>query len=1057
MDYFKESFYITGGTLRHDAACYIERQADVTIYDTLMKGVFCYVLTSRQMGKSSLMVRAAMRLRQAGVAVAMLDLTTIGQNLSVEQWYYGLITCLGEQLGLEDELEAVWQKFSNAGPLQRYLLVVRELVRSLYTGKVVIFIDEIDIVCSLPFSTDEFFAGIRELYNHRTTEPELYRLSICLLGVVVPYDLIQDTRLTPFNIGQRIELLDFTAQEAATLAKGLQCDPPLALALLQHILTWTYGHPYLTQHLCQAVAERALKSASEIDKLCEELFLSNHARVKDTNLLFVRERILHCKADVAALLDLYKKILDGKLIREDETNPLVDLLRLSGIVRVEDGYFKVRNRIYAHVFNREWIEKSIPDAESRRQRAAYWKGLLRAASVATLIIATMAYLIVDARKQRSFAEQEKNQSRRLLYVAQINLSQQALESLNIGRAKELLDAQNPRSDQQDFRGFEWYYLWKSCHLARISLNLEQGIESLAMSPDGKILVTGDIGSQIKFWDIASGELLATLVSNSDRINAVVFSPDGKLLATGDSRGIIKFWEVASRREIASIVGHKGRIKSMAFLPNGKTLVTSSWDRTIKLWDIASSKELAILQGHTDSVEALAILHNGQQIVTAGSDHTVRIWQLASRKELVRLGEYTSPVLSLAVSPDGQRLATGSYDGSVKVWDLTTRQLLFTLKDHSAEVNVIAFSPDGRILATAGSDSSIRLFDLTARQHLVTFSGHSNMVRGMAFTPDGKILITGSRDNTVKFWDILSRQPYTQQAHLDEIWSVTFSADGKTLATASWDKTIKLWDVKSKDLIRTLIGHTDRVYAVAFSPDNRIIASGSKDSTVKLWDVTTGDLLTTLTGHKGEVLSLHFSPDGKWLVSAGEDNFARLWNTETWQLMTTLRGHQARIWSCDFSPDGKTLATASEDRQVLIWDLATQQSSLILTGHSNMVIAVAFSPDGRMLATGSYDGIVKLWDTTTGKEIVTLKGHTNRVYSVVFSPDGRRLVTSSFDATIKLWDVITWQELITLKGHTGRVLCAIFSPDGKILATSSADKTVKLWQTASPHEVIKGVF
>ena len=97
---------------------------------------------------------------------------------------------------------------------------MREVVLPRYPGRVVVFIDEIDAVRSLPFSTDEFFAAIRECYNRRTEDPELERLTFCLLGVAAPSDLIRDTRTTPFNIGQRIELHDFTEAEARVLALG---------------------------------------------------------------------------------------------------------------------------------------------------------------------------------------------------------------------------------------------------------------------------------------------------------------------------------------------------------------------------------------------------------------------------------------------------------------------------------------------------------------------------------------------------------------------------------------------------------------------------------------------------------------------------------------------------------------------------------------------------------------------------------------------------------------------------------------------------------------------
>jgi tetratricopeptide (TPR) repeat protein len=442
-------FYVLGGTLQRNAPSYVPRQADNDLYEWLAEGKFCYVLTSRQMGKSSLMVRTAARLREEGAAVAVLDLTAVGQNLSPEQWYDGLLSRTGQQLDLEDELEDFWAEHERLGAMQRWMRAIREVVLARYKGRVCIFLDEIDAVRSLPFSTDEFFAGIREFYNRRTEDPELERLTFCLLGVATPSDLIRDTRTTPFNIGRRVELRDFDEREAAPLAEGFGRGAEAGGALLRRVLYWTGGHPYLTQRLCQAVAEDAgAGSAAGVDKICEEMFLSARARERDDNLLFVRERILRSEADRAALLDLYARVRGGKRVPDDEADRVVGVLRLSGIVNVEAGRLRVRNRIYERVFDAGWIVANMPDAELVRQRAAYRRGALRAGAVAAVILVLVAALAIAAVQGRNRAVEEARRADRNARDREQALSDLRSALSAAERERENADNQKQIAEQQ---------------------------------------------------------------------------------------------------------------------------------------------------------------------------------------------------------------------------------------------------------------------------------------------------------------------------------------------------------------------------------------------------------------------------------------------------------------------------------------------------------------------------------------------------------------------------------------------------------------------------------
>ena len=1126
-----ESFFITGGSLRADAPSYVERAADEELFGALRAGEFCYVLTSRQMGKSSLMVRSATRLREAGERVAVLDLTAIGQNVTPEQWYDGLLMRLGEQLGRGDELEEFWRENARLGPLQRFMGAIRQLLEATPAPRrLVIFIDEIDTVRSLPFSTDEFFAAIRACYNRRAEEPPYQRLTFCLMGVATPSDLIRDTRLTPFNIGRRIELEDFTEAEALPLARGLVPEQPAvsgqqslsntrrptpdAQRLLQRVLHWSGGHPYLTQRLCQAVSGsikyeggRGKGSAAfpssfilhpwEVDRHCEELFLSAQARERDDNLISVRERLLRGAPDLAGLLELYGRVRAGRRVKPDDTNVLLDALRLSGAVKLVGDRLAVRNRIYARVFEREWLRSHLPGAEARRQRDAYRRGVVRTAWVSAALIAAMAGLTAWAQVQSVRAESGRREARvalsgeTLARAAEGHQRRVALEQRSLAemretkalRAERLAEAESRRARAEQANATRETRRAERAERVAIASASRAGrshyVASMALVQHererGTGLQTGALlaetrespnrGFEWGFWRQRVPRHVRTFGEpvmdapprkrddeESDdpptphRLSAI--SSDGRWSLGIADGGVASLVTPDGVRRRLPLRGPLGPVRTVVLSAHGTRALTLGVDGAVRLWNLGTGSGILHLPPDPE-ITTIALSPDGERILIADGKE-VRTYDSRGR----RIGEQKGLVaLALAFSSDGGRAIAGAASGA-RIWDVAAGTGAQTLGASGGAGSVVGFDPEEERAVVAAGDHRITLWDLATGQVLHTLRRHTGAIHSARFSPDGALLVTASNDRTIRIWDTESGQ----QIHVlpglgDPDWSASFLPDGRRIVSSS-ARTVRVWELERPNATRKLSGGSVFAAPIAFSRNGRRLLTMDGEG-LRIWDARTTRQIARFSPGESSFTVPALSPDGSRVAVGAENGDVTIWRVDHARPLAPLRGHTGEVYWCAFSPTGALLATGSKDRTARIWNPHSGRTLLRLT-HSDEVLGVVFSADGRRLLSGSADGTARLWETATGRCLKVLRLPDRRlgaVSAVAFSPDGRTALSGYQNGSIALWELPRARLLKILPGTDGIVLPAAFSPDGRRVLSGRINASLEL----DVEETLKGTF
>ena len=652
-----------------------------------------------------------------------------------------------------------------------------------------------------------------------------------------------------------------------------------------------------------------------------------------------------------------------------------------------------------------------------------------------------------AQEQRKLAEERTDKYRNLSYLHSVALADAKYRQGNLRNARQLL-----RSCPEDLRNWEWDRLNYVMDESLMTFgHAGEAAESIAFSPDGKLIATGFV--TITIWDAATGTEIRTLKGREAAIMSLEFSPDGERIISGGMSGLVRVWDVNTGEEIMRLEGHEAGkgVAAIDLSTDGRRIVSIDYDGIIKVWDADNGKELLTIKttlGKGEYGRSVALSPDGKRIIAGRISKRVSEWDAATGEKLRTFRMQDQSVVSVEYSPDGRQIAMGCGEGMIKIVDTETEKETILIEGEGWDRSLVlslAFSPDGKRLISGGYDRMVRVWDTNTGKELTTLTGHPAGINHVVFSPDGQRIASTAYGGQSRVWDPSEERErkVLKGGHTGLVRGVVFSPDGKRLFSASMDKTIKMWDVSKGEMIHTFSGHEDSIWSLAISPDGRHIVSGSGDNSIRIWDVASGEQVRKITGHDGAVYSVAFSTDSKRFISGGGDNTIRIWDIDSGEQVRKISGHKYGVASVAFSPDGRCIVSGSSE-WLKIWDATTGEELRTLSEHKRTVRSLSFTPNGKRIISGGYDGTVRIWDAKTGDKLTVFHGHNSNVEAVAVSPDGKRIVSGSF-LTAKVWDAEMGAELMTLPSN--EPLAVAFSPDGRTVAGSDGNDII-LWKSGT---------
>ena len=360
------------------------------------------------------------------------------------------------------------------------------------------------------------------------------------------------------------------------------------------------------------------------------------------------------------------------------------------------------------------------------------------------------------------------------------------------------------------------------------------------------------------------------------------SADGRFLVSGSEDCTIHVWNIQERRDEFRLRGHYSSVNSVLVSPDCRFIVSGSFDKKIKIWNILERKEELTLPESPSYSTSLAVSADFRYIVSGHFDHTVKLWKIEEPREEFTFNGHTEQVCSVALTADSRLIISGSYDRMVKVWNTQERREEFSLTGHNHYVQTVAVSADCRFIVSGGWDDTIKIWNIQERREECTLIGHKKHIESVAVTSDCRFVVSASYDDTIKIWNIQERrEECTFNEHRKYVHSgtVAVSTDNRFIVSGHSDGTTRLWNLKELVKEPGVEANTNYLRSAAMSADNRI-AKNESDGKIAAISNVQEHREESRFSEGNQVQRVTINAYGTFVVCKEVDSTVKIWNVAT---------------------------------------------------------------------------------------------------------------------------------------------------------------------------------